>query len=301
MCEDDRSPAPGAPVELDDAVLSRSFRVGAMTITQLSDGVTEAPRRTWFTGIDPKEWMPVLGLSDPDALFRVNFGGFLLTGDDHVTLVDCGLGAFAHETPNLTGGGELLRRLSEAGLEPGDVDQVVQTHLHADHCGHLVDDDGALTFPNATVYVHEDELAYWTSEAAEANFVPEFTRSRITPVAEAGRLATFGGERPLSDAVTILPTPGHTPGHCAVQISSDQEHALLLGDVVHHTVHLEHHRWLQNLDVAPPTSIATRQAVCERAARLGAVLTAPHMPILTLGTVAQLAGGGFTYEPVQAA
>jgi len=273
-------------------VLRGSFRVGRLTVTAVSDGVSKAPRGPqWFTGVPPEEWMPVAGVDDPDALFTVNFGGFVITGDGSVTLVDCGMGQMAvpqapGEKPAMAGGGGLLQQLAAMGIAVGDVDRVVQTHLHGDHCGWLIGGDGEpdkVTFPNAEVFISRPEVEYWQSDAAEKNILPEYTRARIDAVSAAGQLVQFEGERELSPEIRILPAPGHTPGHVVVMVVSEGESALLLGDVAHHCVHFERHSWLQSLDVDPPTSIATRKAIVALAADRDSIVTAPHMPILTLG------------------
>ena len=277
-----------------------SFPVGRLTVSMVSDGALMAPRASWFTGIDPAEWVPVVGVDSPDALFPVNFGAFVITGDGHVTLVDAGLGklAFSPAMAGMEGAGGMIDRLATLGIEPGDVDRVVQTHLHGDHCGWLtsVDDDTALTFPNATVFVQRAEVEYWRSSAADTNFGPDFTRTRIDAVEQAGLFELLDGGHRLSPEIEIVATPGHTPGHLSVVIESEHDSAIILGDVAHHCIHLERHGWLQNLDVDPPTSIATRRAIVEMAIEKQAIVTAPHMPILTLVRM-ERHGEGYRYVP----
>lgn len=279
--------------------LSGTFRVGDLTVHQISDGASSGPRQSWFTGIDPSVWAPALGVGGADWLFPVNFGGFVVTGDGHVTLVDTGFGAPARGRDGMEGGGQMLDRLAELGIRPEDVDRVAQTHLHSDHCGWLIEDDGGPpTFPNADVYVHEQELAYWTTEASAADPMQAFVQSRIDPVRTADRVRTFDREFPLSDHITLLPTPGHTPGHTSLLLASEGQHALLLGDVAHHPIHLERHDWLPQIDLDPPESIRSRRRMAELAVERNALVTAPHMPVLTLGRVLR-SGEGFAYQAVQ--
>ncbi|RBQ16173.1 hypothetical protein DP939_31635 [Spongiactinospora rosea] len=276
---------------------SATIEVGRMRISQVSDGVVEAPRRTWFNGVPPEEWMPATGVNDPDHPFRVNFGAFLVTGDGSVTLVDAGWGHRAHEVAGLAAAGGMLDRLADLGVRPGDVDRIVQTHLHADHCGWLIKDDaGTPTFPRAEVHVHEREIAYWTGEEVAAipanhSMVPA-VRKRIEAVAEAGLLRTFGGELPLSDAVTVLPAHGHTPGHVVVLVADGDAAAVIVGDLAHHPAHLEHPGWLPVIDYDPPRSVESREMVAALAAERNAALLAPHFPILTVVGVSRQADGG---------
>lgn len=281
------------------ARLIGSFSVGALTIHQLSDGAEQAPRATWFTGIDPAVWAPAVGVSGPDALFAVNYGGFAVTGDGHLTVIDTGFGAPGRMRVGLEGGGGMLERLAEAGIGAGDVDGIVQTHLHSDHCGWLLREDGrTLTFPNATVYLHERELAYWTTAASDGDPMAPFARGRIEPIRAAGRVRTFDREFAITPSISALPTPGHTPGHSSVLVTSAGEHALLLGDVAHHPIHLIHHDWLPRIDLDPAESVRSRGRMAALAVERDAIVVAPHMPILTLGRLRRV-GGGYEYVKVR--
>ena len=105
----------------------------------------------FFAEIDPAEWTRALSITDKDQPLPYNFGSFLVRSDEHTILIDTGHGARARG--QFEGGGKLLERLRELGVDAGDVDTVLQTHLHGDHCGWSVNDDadGALTFSNATM------------------------------------------------------------------------------------------------------------------------------------------------------
>lgn len=308
MCEPDAMVLvadPMAPVT-GSGYLWGTFRVGDIAVTQVSDGYWQRPQgpgRNWFAGIDSATWLSAFGLSDPETPFSVNFGGFVITGDGHITLVDCGWGSErGRSLPTMVGGGSMMRQLQAVGIAREDVDRVVLTHLHSDHCGHLIDDDrhGELTFPNATVYVHEDELRYWTSAVTDGHQMAPYVRSRLTPWLEAQRVCTFEGETSLSSAITLLPTPGHTPGHSSVLTTSRGEYALLLGDVAHHPIHLEHLDWVPEFDVDPEMSIKSRQRMAALAVKHNALVTAPHMAVLTLGRLHGSVSSGFSYAAVAA-
>ncbi len=283
--------------------LKGTFQVGKLTIHQLSDGANYGVRQSWWTAIegpvDPATWTPVLGVEDAERLFPVNFGCFAVTGDGHVTLVDTGNGVVAKGREGMEGGGEMLDRLFEVGITVADVDRIVQTHLHSDHCGWLVEDDsGKLTFPNATVYLHEKELEYWTGPASDENRMNPFVRTRINPWKAAGKVVTFDKEYVLSDAMTALPTPGHTPGHSSLLLASEGKHALLLGDVAHHPIHIEHPEWVPSIDLDRPSSIESRKRMWALAVEKDALITAPHMPIVTLGRVRKR-GEGYSYTAIR--
>ncbi|TDD34321.1 MBL fold metallo-hydrolase [Actinomadura sp. KC06] len=275
---------------------SATIKVGRTRVSHVSDGVARGPRKYWFTGADPADWMPAVGVTDPDAPFTVTFGGFVVTGDGHVTVVDAGYGHRAHEIPGLAGAGEMPSALTALGIGPDDVDQVVLTHLHADHCGWLTKDDaGALTFPNATVLVNEREHAYWTSDEVDAiafnRGVAGEVRTRLRAVEDAGRLHTFDGELRLSGAMTVLPTHGHTPGHVSVLVADGDEAAILAGDVLHHPAHVDHPCWLPSVEYEPSESIRSRKRLAALAADRNAKILAPHFPVPTVVSIGHAPDG----------
>lgn len=149
--------------------LRETFRLGGLTVTALSDGAPDRAVDGFFAGVNAADWTRALGITSPDDPVPFNFGRFLVRGDGYTTLIDSGNGPRGREM-HIPGGGELLQRLAALGVQRDEVDRVAHNHLHGDHCGWNIDDDagGAITFPNATVYVAQRELDYWTGAAADA-------------------------------------------------------------------------------------------------------------------------------------
>lgn len=288
------------PRDLADYALHGSFGVGGLTVHHVTDGLAFGNRRYWFSGIDPAVWMPVLGLTDPDTPFPVNFGLFVVTGGGSVTLVDCGFGPGIEALPGVRAGNQLLARLAEIGIEPGQVDNIVVTHLHTDHCGQLVtelpDGEVRLTFPRATVHIQADELAHWTGPAADGDPMSPYVRSRVGPVLAAGQVTTFGTGAMIAPGVEAIAMPGHTAGHTVVRVSSDGATCFLAGDLAHHPVHFCYHSWLPAIDADPPRSIQARAALADLAIAENALVTAPHMMILTLGRLSRAPSGQVTWH-----
>ena len=272
--------------------LSESFTIGGLEIAALSDGAPDRALGGFFRDVDPAAWTSAIGITDPEDPVPFNFGSFLIRGDGHLTLIDTGYGvpALAMGVP---GGGELPQRLAEIGVQPEDVDRVIHTHLHGDHVGWNIHDneDDRLMFPNATFYVHQNEVNYWTSSASDDNPMAENVRRRINPVIAAGRVETTEGEYAVGEALTMIPAPGHTPGHCTVLAASQGTNLLLLGDAAHHPVHLEHHDWIPQVDLDPAESTRSRGKVARLAVEKDAIVTSGHFPILSLGRIREVEGG----------
>jgi glyoxylase-like metal-dependent hydrolase (beta-lactamase superfamily II) len=276
--------------------LSEVFEVGGLSVAALSDGRFLTDPKRLFQGADPASWVSELNLSSADEQIPYNLGTFLVRGDGHTTLVDAGFGTRTRGVDGVTGGSQLLARLSELGVERTDVDRVLLTHLHQDHCGWLVNDDdaGALTFSAATVYLNQIELDFWLSQAADDPHA-EYARSRIGPVQLAQQLEPFSGEFEVSEALTFIPTPGHTPGHSAVMLASQGEHLLITGDVANHPAHLIHHDWFFFADMDRAGARASRAKLAALAVERDALVTGGHWPIPTIGKLHAL-GEGYRWE-----
>lgn len=303
---DDRMVLPSPanlPTDLDAYALHGSFAVGSLTIHHVTDGLGFGNRRFWFNGIDPAAWMPPLGLTDPDTPFPVNFGFFVVVGRGNVTLVDAGFGPAVNNIEGMRAGNELLIRLQEIGVSPEQVDNILLTHMHSDHCGQLITDaadgDRLITFPHATVHVQAEELAYWTRTESDSDPMANYVRSRILPILDAGLVATFTSAVEVAPCVTAIEMAGHTEGHTVVEVSDGGTTCYLVGDLAHHPVHFCHHDWLPAIDRDPARSIRARKALTDRAIDQGAIVTAPHMPILTLGRLSRAADGGVVWERVE--
>lgn len=144
----------------------------------------------------------------------IAYCGVTLIQGRHTTVVDVGhIGRQA----------VLQERLAVAGIAPGDVDRVVLTHAHWDHCHNLQ------LFPNAEVFLHEDELAYSRAPHPE---------DWATPVWTADILGRCRALTPLRDGdelepgVRVMATPGHSPGSMSVLVETPDGLAGMVGDAL---------------------------------------------------------------------
>ena len=105
------------------------------------------------------------------------------------------------------------------------------------------------------------------------------------------------GEFAIGEALTMIPAPGDTPGHCTVLAASQGRHLLLLGDAAHHPIHLERHDWIPQVDLDPAESARSRGKVARLAVGKDAIVTGGHFPILSLGRIRET-DGGYRWEPL---
>ncbi|MFI6494861.1 MBL fold metallo-hydrolase [Streptomyces sp. NPDC050564] len=185
---------------------------------------------------------------------------------------------------------DFLERLTVAGFPPDSVDLVILTHLHADHVGwntQEVDAQWIPTFPHARYVTSRSEREFWAGyDMEEAR--KEMFRDSVLPVEQAGLLDLV--DVPAEGAVIapglrLLPTPGHTPGHIAVELTSQGEAALITGDCIHHPVQLAHPAIGSRVDIDPQQSEATRRRLLASLASTNTLVLGTHFAPPTAGRV----------------
>jgi len=168
-----------------------------------------------------------------------------------------------------------LDELRGAGAAPEDVDLVINTHLHVDHVGwntRLRDGRWTPTFPNATYLFAGEEWEYWRHERDTC------IADSVVPVVEAGRARLVGADHVIDPWLRFEPTPGHTPGHVCVRLTTRAGEAVFSGDLMHRVVQVAEPQWSSRFCYDGKRAATTRREFIERHADTGTLILAAHFP-----------------------
>lgn len=263
--------------------------VGDIDIHPVTDGTFRASPEYFGDHVTAAGHESLFG---SDGLAFLPIGCFLVRTKDRTILVDAGIGPQMRDDGRrrLLVGGQLLLGLRAVGVAPGDVTDVVCTHLHADHCGWLFDQEGLPVFNRATIWFGGHDWDHFVADPAVWMF--DHIRHGFREAAESrqGRLRPIDSDTTIAPGITLTMTPGHTPGHLSVVTASQNQRAILLGDAIVCPVQLDEPTWQSIGDVDPVMAERVRERLF-RELEDGVTLAAgSHFPELQFGRV--LTGAG---------
>jgi glyoxylase-like metal-dependent hydrolase (beta-lactamase superfamily II) len=281
------------------------MRLGNVSLSLVSDGTYWEDGGGLF-GLVPKVLWERTAEPDEKNRLRFELRSMLIESEDHRILVDTGYGDKLSEKEqgfiSLAGERRLVGSLAGQGVDADQIDLVVNTHLHGDHCGGntFLNDTGAAvpTFPRATYCVQRLELA-------DAMYPNERTRStyhreNFEPLGRAGRLRVLSGDTRLTSEVRVIVTRGHTRAHQCVVVESEGRTALFLGDVASWPIHMERLAWVPAYDVEPMVSIETKRRLAQWAVENHVLLVFQHHVEIGAGYLhATERADRFRLEPVE--
>ncbi len=272
--------------------------LGKFEVTALSDGTFNMPVDKLLQGIKPAAINKLLAEHFESSPLQTSVNAFLINTGSKLVLIDTGAGKFFGPTL-----GHVLKNLEASGYQPGQVDDVLLTHMHPDHLGGLLN-DGHMTFPNATVWVNKKDADYWLSPANMANAAKgrkgtfKDAMAAVKPYKAAGHFKTFTGKETLLPGIRSLPEPGHTPGHTGYLVTSEGETMLVWGDIIHvQAVQFHHPSVTIAYDSNPAEARATRLKLLPWVAKKKILVAGAHLAFPGLGHVRKVKHG-YRWVPV---
>ena len=250
------------------------FSIGALSATALRDGEMA------FPAADPEmsPWRDTAGAAavltaagETDGQVHLSIQPLLVRDGERVVLIDTGAGG------QMGTEGKLIASLRAAGVEPGQVTDVLISHAHGDHVGGLVGTDGRLAFPNAVIRMSAPEWTFAKAGAAEAGAGPLL--AAITPKVE-----TFAPGAQVTPSIKAVALAGHTPGHSGYEIVSGGDRLLYIGDAMHSSlISVQRPELVNGWDADAEAGVRTRQGLLSRGASEDLRIYGVHFPFPGFG------------------
>jgi glyoxylase-like metal-dependent hydrolase (beta-lactamase superfamily II) len=227
----------------------------------------------------------------PAGNLLVNFQGFVIKAGQRRIIIDTCIGADRQREyeffSNLQS--KFLQDLEAIGIKPPEVDTVLCTHLHFDHVGwntHFMDGHWVPTFPNARYLLGRKEYEHWMLLRATGGYHDvRHLGECIDPIVSLGLADFVESDHRLSPEISLEPSPGHTPGHVSVRISSRGEEAIITGDLLHNPIQIAIPRHPGKFDMDTALAAEQRARFVERYRDRSALVIGSHFCEPTAGWI----------------
>lgn len=247
--------------------MTHTLTLGDLSITLINDTLTLVDGGGAFGLVPRKLWSRYFKPTDDNLIPMAMTCLYVQAGGKRI-VVDTGLGERLEDKHKRFWGvartGGLIRGLEVLGITPSQIDLVINTHLHADHCGGNTQwaDDAKTqvkpTFPNAEYVVQRREYddAMHPNERTAATYITH----NFAPLVTSGQMRLLDGDTELAQGVRGIVTRGHTPAHMSLRFESQGQHAAYLCDLASYGVHFEKLAWMTAYDVEPLYTLETKRA-----------------------------------------
>jgi glyoxylase-like metal-dependent hydrolase (beta-lactamase superfamily II) len=273
---------------------SYQFNLGNMECLVMKDGPLTGPDLNAAASADKKIHHNVK-IMDISCL--------LIKTPAHLVLVDTGFGSGARP---VIGGvpqnvGHMLQVMRKAGISPMEIDTLILSHAHPDHIGGVIDQDGNSVFPRARHCIPRLEWDFWRSNP-DLNMVEEHFKQAVLAAITKNllplrdRLVLIDGGTEIVPGIQLLNTPGHTPGHSSLIVSSGTQEMICICDALHWPHEVSQPDLESSSDMLLAQANASRNAILSRIVQSGALVFACHFPFPGLGHILQQ-GRQYLWKP----
>ena len=281
-------------INFEQSIPVQRTTIGDFELTVLSDGNYWLDGGSFF-GVVPKAlWQKRL---EPDSQNRVPTGlnSILVRTGKHNVLIETGIGNKLPDKMRFVFQPQerLMGSFEQAGVAPDEIDVVINTHLHFDHCGWNTVRQGdrvRATFPRAKYYVQEGELrhAHMQHERDRVSYISE----NYDPLVESGQMHLLHGDGEIVPGISVKVFAGHTRNMQAVMIRSGNQRACYISDLIPTTSHMDL-TWVMAFDLFPLETIESRKRFYEDAVPQNWLVFFTHDAITPWAYVDAAGGGKF--------
>ncbi len=239
--------------------------LGDFELTALSDGIYYLDGGAFF-GVVPKTlWSRKVSVDEQNRV-PTGLNSVLVRSGDKNILIETGIGNKLPEKMARIYGqpAKLLERLNAAGVAPDEIDIVINTHLHFDHCGWNTIRQGdkiAATFAKAKYYVQEGE---WKHAHENQRDSVSYFSENYDPLVESGQMQLLRGDQEIVPGISVQVFPGHTRDMQAVIVTGGGRTGCYISDLIPTSAHVELN-WVMAFDLYPLETIESRKHYYSRA------------------------------------
>lgn len=275
----------------------QSWQIGDVRVTKVAEMKDMPAEATFLFGEDAialikqTRWLHPHFATEEGGI-KLSIHAFVIESKGKRIVVDTCVGNDKDRKGSMFHGLSLpfLFDMEEAGFPVESIDYVLCTHMHVDHVGwntRLVDGKWIPTFPNARYLFAKKEFDHWMDPNAQDIGFGDVMGDSVKPIVEAGLSDLVETDYRLNDEVWLEPTPGHTPGHVSIRISSKGQDAVITGDMMHHPVQIGTPTLSSNFCTDPKQSADTRVAFVGRYADKPVLVMGTHFATPTAGHIVQ--------------
>ena len=234
--------------------------LGDFELTAVSDGTYRLDGGAFF-GVVPKVMWEKKVKADAENYVPVGLNSVVVRTGQHTVLIETGIGNKLPERLIRIFGqpAKLLDNLNAAGISPEDIDIVINSHLHFDHCGwNTMLNDGKIvpTFPRAKYYAPEGEWQHGRLQL-ERDAI-SYMSENYDPLIKTGRMELLQGDQQIVPGISVRVFPGHTLHMQAVIIESGSQTACYISDLIPTSAHIDL-TWVMAFDLLPLRTIESRK------------------------------------------
>lgn len=242
--------------------------LGDFDLTICSDGTYMLDGGAMF-GVVPKPLWERRAPADDKNRILLGANTVIVRTGQHTVAIETGLGnKLPPKLREIYGASERLpHSLEAAGIRPEEVDIVINSHLHFDHCGWNTrrDESGKVvpTFPRARYFAHRGEVEHGHKQLERDRV--SYISDNYDPLIESGQMTLIDGDRSdIVPGISCEVFPGHTAQLMAIHIESAGQHACYISDLIPTSAHLDV-TWVMGYDLFPLTTIEQRKRFYSRA------------------------------------
>jgi glyoxylase-like metal-dependent hydrolase (beta-lactamase superfamily II) len=287
----------------------QTWMVGEATITKIVDMIDPFDAARAFPGADLSEfdkhldWLAPYFYDPAEKAIILSMHSYLVRISGKTILIDTCVGNHKSRPPTLASWhmreGPWLDNLAQAGVQPEQIDYVMCTHLHGDHVGwntRLENGRWVPTFPKARYIFHRKEIETVQARLAQDGYnAPSYVDS-VLPVLETKQADLVDTDHDFLPGVHVCQTPGHSPGHYCVELTSNKKRAVMSGDLIHNAVQIARPDWITTFCADKQAAVRQRTAFVDRHTDQDITLFAAHFGGPTAGLIVGVKGGGRKFQ-----